>query len=433
MRRPACTPRADDAPDRRAGTPSRCGVGQQEALDRGAEVLGPDGPAVGEAQPATEREDVGPAVGARRRRASWRARRRASRRRRPRPAGTRRGRRRRASRAAQVLRSCTPSGCSQSIGTSALARGRGRAACRRDGRTAARPRPPTPSRRRPRARPGCCRSCSRLSHARPARVDADDACRPRRPPPTPSLRPTATARRVGAHAHGPGHGVASSGSIRESVPSWRLTTHTAPSPTRQRARPVADVDRLDDRAGARVDARDGARLLARHPQRARAGRERRRVRARSGSARDAAAVEVDAPRRGPRRRMRPTARPPGERQRARRVADRDLTHDLVGRPGRPARPTRPSPSATHSEPPPNASAAGAPPTGIVTISSRSRSMRVTVPSAALAIHTDPPPADDRARALADRVLRGDAAGVRGRSARRRSRRCRGARRARGRG
>ena len=52
---------------------------------------------------------------------------------------------------------------------------------------------------------------------------------------------------------------------------------------------------------------------------------------------------------------------------------------------------RESPSATHSEPAPNARAAGAPPTSIV-VTWRSRSMRETVPSSRLATHTDPPPA-----------------------------------------
>ena len=57
-----------------------------------------------------------------------------------------------------------------------------------------------------------------------------------------------------------------------------------------RARAAADRDRLHDAAGARLDPGHRARLLARHPQRAGAGRDRARVRTHRRSASDAAAA-----------------------------------------------------------------------------------------------------------------------------------------------
>ena len=193
------------------------------------------------------------------------------------------------------------------------------------------------------------------------------------------------------------------GSIRDTVPSSRLTTQTAPSPTATALGALPTSIDVTTVPVARLEAGDRAGLLARDPDRTRAGRDRRRA----GAEGDRAARAVRA------RSIRATALSAAEathsapyagRQRARRIADVDalarrvraridLGHrarlavgdpqraraegqprrapptvivDQPGRArGRSARPSRRARSATHTEPPPATTAPGSRPTGVL--------------------------------------------------------------------
>ncbi len=329
----------------------------------------------------------------------WRARRRASRRRRRRPAGRRRGRRRPARSARSWTRS-SRSRCSQSSGQRlGRATGGARAASRRGAVAgAARRRPPTRPRRPPAIAVGRLPVVIRpqRSAARSGSI-ARDACRPRRRPPTRAVarrhrgRVAADARRV--------HDTAFvAGSIRDRVPSCAVDDPHRALADRHRARPVADRDRAHDGARARLDPGHRPGLLARHPERPGSGGDRGRVRAdgdrsvvarpRARSMRWTAPSTPDATHSAPPatasargalpdlESLRTTRFAPGsicathaavavrdpqragpERERRRAPADRDRD-DLVAARGRSARRCRRAALATHTEPPPATIAPG---------------------------------------------------------------------------
>ncbi len=338
--------------------------GHQEALHRGPEVGRPHRPPVGVAQPGAQREDVGLAVVARFAAPSWRGRRRECGRPDPRRVGKRQDRRRRASRAAPWPRWCRRASAAGRARSPPRARmGGARAASHPGARSAGRPPPPTPSRLPRRSPPDCSRSrIAPPCAARPGPLER--WCRPRRPPPTP--RPLPPPRPSGpCPPRPPTTRGSSTGSIRDSVPSWRLTTQTAPSPNASALGPLPTRiggRMLRVRGSIRVTVPDSS--LATHsapPPAAIADgfaptgidllrRPLREI--------DTADAPIDS-RRDPHHAV-------GEGQRARHVAHLVSLRRPCWRPGRSARRSRESLSATHSEPPPNASAAGAPPTEILT-------------------------------------------------------------------
>ena len=138
--------------------------------------------------------------------------------------------------------------------------------------------------------------------------------------------------------------------MRVTVPASSLATHSAPAPAAIALGFAPTRIGRADAAAVEVDALDPPVDAGRHPHRTRRGG-----------------------------------------QRARRVADLEPPHDLVRCPGRPAPPRasrcRP-PTASRRRTP---ARRGCRRPGSSRPRSRSRSIRETVPSAALAIQTDPPP------------------------------------------
>ena len=223
---------------------------------------------------------------------------------------------------------------------------------------------------------------------------------PRRPPPTPSLcprRPPAGRRRRG----------------RSPTPrSWRgrraracrrrgSTTHTAALARRDGGRPVADIDRGDDGAGAGIDAGDGRRPPRSSPRSLLRRRRSRSPSRRGGSgAKRRGAISI--------RRTLPSA-PETTQSAPRRHAPATSARS---RPRSAARPCsirdRSGRRRAHRRRPPTASRrrtrarSGSPPTGIVDDRPCARSIRETVPSSWFATHTEPAPDATASGAPADR-------------------------------
>ena len=302
---------------------------RRNALHRRAEVLRPDGPAVRVAQPRPEREDVGPAVAARAAERSVASAPTSVAPARRRHAGRRRGRRRPARSGGPSARSC-PSGESQSIGSAF-----GGSTVRSDAQRAAPMRGRRRRGRRPNAAVGDRDRRRAASEPGPSRApgalagSTRETSRPLRPQPTPPrrrLRP----RSGRADVDRPRHRVRRRIDPRERPVVAVDDPHRALA-DRDRARAVADVDRaaatVPDRGSIRVTVPG---LLARHPDRARAGGDRRRVRADGDRARRRAAIEIDPRRRSRRPPRRPTARR-RRRPRARGALPTSIAlHDLVG-------------------------------------------------------------------------------------------------------
>ena len=153
------------------------------------------------------------------------------------------------------------------------------------------------------------------------------------------------------------------GSIREIVPSVRLTTHTAPSPTASALGPLPTgiAGSAAPRAGRSASPCRPPRSRPTPPAPAASAvgslpSDRRVDAARSMSIRSTAPSCPEATHSAPSGDVNACGELPTSITVARRGCG----------PGRSARPRRASPSATHSEPPPNASASGLPPTGIRT-------------------------------------------------------------------
>ena len=225
-------------------------------------------------------------------------------------------------------------------------------------------------------------------------------CPPRRPRPT--RRPPPPRPRSGRWPTPTGHETVSLvGVDPRSVPSWRLTTHTAPSPYRQRARPVADrgsaptTRRL--RGSMRVTVPDSS--LATHSAPAPAtialgfaptgivrvtrprARSRRRMRPSTPEATHSAPAATPASAARCRPAIRCTTlfgagidlrdlarvavghpqRAAAERERRRRAADRDR-HPIVARRARCACTVPSAALAIQTEPPPSTTALGLSPT-----------------------------------------------------------------------
>ena len=153
---------------------------------------------------------------------------------------------------------------------------------------------------------------------------------------------------------------------------------------------VAHRDPGQRRPRARVEPDDARRGLARDPDRPRPRRQRRRSRldrdrlrglAARRSIRTTVASTADATQTAPE----PTATASAALPTAMRCTTLLICGSIWAT-------VRPWPSATHSDPAPNASPVGSPPTSIVTTSRRARLIRDTVPSSRLATHTEPAPA-----------------------------------------
>ena len=216
-------------------------------------------------------------------------------------------------------------------------------------------------------------------------VDARDGALPRRRATHTVPSPTATAVGSRADPDRPRHRVRARVDAQQR-PVDTVDDPTAPSPTAIALGPLpTGIARTTCRSG--VDPRHRARLLARHPQRAGAGRDRGRVRAdRHGRVRPPRSRSIrGSPRRRP---TRPTPRPPAASARGTLPTATDARP--CSRPGRPG-----PPCAIAVRDPQRAAAvrerSGAATDGDPHRAVALRSMRETVPSAALAIHTDPPP------------------------------------------
>ena len=284
-----------------------------------------------------------------------------------------------------------------------------------------------------RSPPGCCRSSSCSTTRGPSGIDADDGARPRRRPPR--RRPRPRRPRSGRCRRRPVHDTAFvSGSIRDERPVVAVDDPHRALADGHRARAVADRDRLHH-AAACAGRSASPCPPPRSPPTARPAPAAIAL----GFA-PTAIGESRRPRSRSMLRMRPSTpdathtAPAANGQRARRVADRRSAARTLSAPGidlrdharRRCRP--PTATRRRTRAPRARRRPGSSPT-----SSPSRSMRETVPSAALAIHTEPPPSVTALGPSPTGYLLRDAAARPGRSARRSSRRCPRAPRARARG
>ena len=240
---------------------------------------------------------------------------------------------------------------------------------------------------------------NRCRLARAVRIDPDDGAVVAAGHPHRAL-PDRDRGRVAAHADRPRDRVRRRVDPRH-VPSWRLTTHTAPSPNAIALGPLPT--RI---AGSTLPLRGSIRVtvpassLATHSA-PRAGGDRGRVRADGDRLRDPAAARDRSAGRARRPPTRPTRRPRHSASDARRVADLVRAARPCWHPGRPARRCRrrcrpPTASRRRTRAP---QARRRP--SIVTTSPRSRSMRETVPSRRVGDPDRSAAVGHRRRALAD--------------------------------
>ena len=182
-----------------------------------------------------------------------------------------------------------------------------------------------------------------------------------------------------------------SGSIRDTVPSLRLATQTAPAPTATPLGPLPTgilASGVPDRGSSRMTLAVSslATQIAPAPAASADGRPPTSI-----ALRDLAARQVD-PRDGGVDRGCDPDRAGADGDGVRGVADLVRPCTTLLSCGSTWVTVRPWPSATHNEPAPKASPVGSPPTGIVATSRRARVIRETVPSSRLATHTEPAPA-----------------------------------------
>ena len=177
--------------------------------------------------------------------------------------------------------------------------------------------------------------------------------------------------------------------MRDSAPSARLTTESAPSPTASAlgAWPTwtgATTAPVRGSSGTTGRPPRSPPTAPRRPRRSRSPSRRRGSRAPRARAAEVDAVDVaSAPE--------TTHNAPSASASERGALAASIRCSTLLEPGSTCATLRPSPSATHSEPAPNARRRGRRRRRSVTIW-RSRSMRETVPTSRLATHTDPPPA-----------------------------------------